>query len=113
MKIIKAFNQKELKQLFHANDKITEENYYRYQKMDLRKGLSPALLAYQGLAFSNMAPQVFTEAQWRYAKTHIKILSGFYGMLSAVDGVVPYRLEMQTKLSVGDAKDLYEFWGRS
>ena len=29
----------------------------------------------------------------------------------AGDGVVPYRLEMQTKLSVDGSRDLYDYWG--
>ena len=37
-------------------------------------------------------------------------MSGFYGVLRPLDGVVPYRLEMQAKLSVGDDRDLYDFW---
>lgn len=58
-----------------------------------------------------MAPQVFTDAQWEYARRNLKILSGFYGILNATDGVVPYRLEMQAKVEISGAKDLYEFWG--
>lgn len=27
------------------------------------------------------------------------------------DGVTPYRLEMQAKVEIGDAKNLYEYWG--
>jgi len=41
----------------------------------------------------------------------LRILSGFYGILAPFDGVVPYRLEMQAKLSVGKSRDLYDFWG--
>lgn len=32
-------------------------------------------------------------------------------MLRPFDAVVPYRLEMQAKLAVGDARTLYGFWG--
>lgn len=110
---MKQFDRAELKKLFRANDKITEENFQRYQNMDLRKGLTPAVLSYNGLAFNNMAPQVFTDGQWEYAKKNLKILSGFYGILNATDGVVPYRLEMQTRVGIDGAKDLYDFWGDS
>ena len=34
-----------------------------------------------------------------------------YGVLRALDGVVPYRLEMHTRLPMGDSRDLYGFWG--
>lgn len=108
---MQEFDRADLKELFRANDRITEENYLRYQSMDLRNGLSPAVLTYRGLAFSNMAPQIFTKEQWKYVQKHLKILSGFYGILNAADGVVPYRLEMQTKLEINGKQDLYEFWG--
>ena len=45
-----------------------------------------------------------------YVQRNLRILSGFYGVLKPMDGVVPYRLEMQAKVAVGDFKNLYEFW---
>ena len=39
------------------------------------------------------------------------MVSGFYGLLRPFDGVTPYRLEMQAKLSVDGHRDLYDFWG--
>ncbi|XCP83670.1 peroxide stress protein YaaA [Roseburia hominis] len=108
--VMKSFSPGELQKIFKANDKITEENYRRYQEMDLDKAITPAVLAYSGLAFNNMAPQVFTDGQWEYVKKNLKILSGFYGILGALDGVVPYRLEMQAKVKVAGKKDLYTFW---
>ena len=41
----------------------------------------------------------------------MRILSAFYGVLKPLDGVTPYRLEMQAKVGIGDAKNLYEYWG--
>ena len=32
-------------------------------------------------------------------------------ILKPMDGVTPYRLEMQAKVGTGDAKNLYEYWG--
>ena len=58
-----------------------------------------------------MAPDVFTQKEYDYVQEHLRILSGFYGALRPLDGVTPYRLEMQAKLKMGDAKDLYAFWG--
>lgn len=106
-----ALSLSQLKELFQANDSITRLNYERFQAMDLERGLTPAVLAYVGLQYQSMAPDVFEERQWAYVRDHLCILSGFYGILGACDGVVPYRLEMQARLSMGEAKDLYEFWG--
>ena len=46
---LRTFNSEELRELFRANEKITEENYLRYACMDLEKGRTPALLSYGGL----------------------------------------------------------------
>ena len=108
---LKTFDRGALRELFRTNEKITEENYLRYACMDLEKGRTPALLSYVGLQYQYMAPQVFTVDQWEYVRKHLWILSGFYGMLRPKQGVTPYRLEMQARLSVGEAKDLYAFWG--
>ena len=79
--------------------------------MDLRRSLTPAILAYEGIQYQHMAPGVFTNQEFAYVQEHLRILSGFYGILRPFDGVTPYRLEMQAKLPMGEAKDLYAFWG--
>lgn len=79
--------------------------------MDLRHNLTPAILAYKGIQYQYMAPNVFTQDEYEYIQEYLRILSGFYGVLRPFDGVTPYRLEMQAKLKVGKAKDLYGFWG--
>ena len=106
-----GLSEAELKALFKANDAITHENYLRYQTMRLDQGLTPAVLAYVGIQYQYMAPQIFTKEQWEYVCSHLRILSGFYGVLRADDGVVPYRLEMQARLKIGLHKDLYGWWG--
>ena len=58
-----------------------------------------------------MAPGVMEAGQLEYLQEHLRILSGFYGLLRPFDGVTPYRLEMQAKLSVDGCRDLYQFWG--
>ena len=123
---LKEMTYDELKKLWKCSDKIAEQNYERLQSMDLRRGLTPAVLAYEGIQYQYMAPAVFSGEEYEYIQDHLRILSGFYGVLKPFDGVVPYRLEMQGKLQMvrekGDstegikgepAKDLYEFWGAS
>lgn len=111
LEFLKGYSLEELQKLFAANKDITKLNYDRYQTMNLGERLTPAVLSYVGLQYQSMAPNVFTSSQWEYVKRHLNILSGFYGVLNACDGVVPYRLEMQAKLPVDGCRDLYEFWG--
>ena len=101
----------DLQKLWGCNDKIAEQNYKRIKEMDLSKRLTPAILAYEGIAFQYMAPAVFEDSSFDYVQEHLRILSGFYGVLKPMDGVTPYRLEMQAKAEIGGHKDLYELWG--
>ena len=101
----------ELKALWACNEKITEQNIERLSSMDLRGKLTPAILSYDGIAYQYMAPTVFETEMLSYVQEHLRILSGFYGIVRPMDGVTPYRLEMQAKLEVDGAKNLYEYWG--
>ena len=111
--ILRAMEPEELKKLWKCNDSIAELNVQRLTQMDLHSRLTPALLAYEGIQYRYMAPGVFTDREFEYVQEHLRILSGFYGILKPFDGVTPYRLEMQAKLRAGDSKDLYEYWGDS
>lgn len=99
-----------LKKLWNCNDKIASLNIQRLKNMDLRQHLTPAILAYEGLQYQYMAPTVFSENEYAYIQEHLRILSGFYGLLRPFDGVTPYRLEMQAKLKNLNGNDLYHYW---
>lgn len=100
-----------LQKMWKCNDNIAAQNFRRIEYMDLYARLTPAILSYEGIAYQYMAPAVFEDAQFAYIQEHLRILSGFYGVLKPMDGVVPYRLEMQAKAVIGGEKDLYSFWG--
>ena len=108
---LKSKSKEELKDIWKCNDKIAEQNFNRLGNMNLYQMLSPAVLSYEGIAFQYMAPSVFEDMQLEYVQNHLRILSAFYGALKPMDGVTPYRLEMQAKIRIGDAKNLYEYWG--
>ena len=108
---LKDKSKEELKAIWKCNDKIAEQNFYRLENMDIYHILTPAVLSYEGIAFQYMAPSVFEDRQFEYIQNHLRILSAFYGVLKPMDGVTPYRLEMQAKVEIGDAKNLYEYWG--
>ncbi len=101
----------ELQRLWKCNDQIAALNTERLRKMDLYHCLTPAVLAYEGIQYQYMAPNVFTVPEYDYIQEHLRILSGFYGVLRPFDGVTPYRLEMQAKLNNRNGKDLYSYWG--
>lgn len=108
---LRSMSYEELKTLWSCSDTLAKLNQERVKTMDLYHHLTPAILAYEGIQYQYMAPGVFTAEALNYVQENLRILSGFYGCLRPFDGVTPYRLEMQTKLSIEGEKDLYGFWG--
>ena len=107
---LQSKSPEELQKLWKCNDQNAALNIERLRQMDLRLNLTPAVLAYEGIQYQYMAPNVFTNQEYDYIQEHLRILSGFYGILRPFDGVTPYRLEMQAKLKIHEAKDLYNYW---
>lgn len=108
--ILKKYSYEELKKILVCNDKIASQNYERYKYMDLNKNLTPAILAYEGIQYKYMSPNIFTNEEYAYIEDNLRIISGFYGILSPFDGIVPYRLEMQAKIKDDDFNNLYDYW---
>lgn len=107
---LRSLSYDELKDMWKCNDKIARLNYNRIRNMDLYNSLTPAILSFEGIQYQYMAPGVFEYDELDYIDEHLRILSGFYGVLRPYDGVTPYRLEMQTKLINWIHKSLYDFW---
>ena len=114
MDYIRSLTLEEARTLWGCNEALASLNYRRFQEMDLEDHLTPAILAYEGIQYQYMAPQVFDQGSLDYIQEHLRILSGFYGILRPMDGVAPYRLEMQAKTHFfADGKEyreLYSFW---
>ena len=110
---VRALSREEVQALWACSDRLADLNYERFRTMDLRRAPTAAAIAYEGIQYAHLAPEVMSEPELAWLDEHLRILSGFYGMLRPLDGVVPYRLEMQARLAVGGARDLYGFWGSS
>jgi len=108
---LQALSDGELQTLWRCSDALAAENIGQLRRMDLLRGLTPAILAYDGIQYRYMAPGVFEERHYAYLREHLRILSGFYGLLRPFDGVTPYRLEMQAALTADGCRNLYAFWG--
>lgn len=109
--VLQQMDYAQLKSLWKCSDKLAEQNFSRIQELDFSRATTPAVFAYEGIQYRYMAPNIMEQSQLDYLQEHLCILSGFYGILRPFDGVVPYRLEMQAKLAVGEAENLYQFWG--
>lgn len=108
---MRTLDLEEARSLWGCSEKLARQSFLYFQDMDLHKNVTPAILAYEGIQYQYMAPAVFEDNMLSYVQEHLRILSGFYGVVKPLDGVVPYRLEMQAKTKIGGTKDLYQFWG--
>ena len=113
MGFMKSLSYADAKKLWGCNDSIAELNFNRFKEMDLEKCLTPAIMSYEGIQYQYMAPLVLSDHALEYLERHLRILSGFYGVLKPFDGVTPYRLEMQAKAKINTCKDLYQYWSDS
>ena len=104
---IRTYTKDELKDVLQCNDQLLNLNFERFQTMNLNRNTSCALMSYVGLQYQHMGSQLFSLDEIHYLQKTLRILSGFYGILKPMDGIVPYRLEMQAKLK---SFDLYRFW---
>lgn len=113
LKYLRSLSYEQIHQLWwNCSEKIARPNYEWVQKMNLEENLTPAIIAFTGLQYQYMGPDVFTDHELDYVQKNLRILSGFYGILRPFDGIVKYRLGMGDRATVNGYKNLYEFWGR-
>lgn len=112
--VLRPKSPPQIADLMHISDPLAVLNVGRYQqwqpKFDLHNA-KQALLAFMGDVYEGMDAASFSAAELDYAQHHLRILSGLYGLLRPLDLMMPYRLEMGTKLANPRGKDLYVFWG--
>lgn len=110
-RFLKSRSNEQLKDLWHASKNVTKQSILQLENMNLDERLTPAILAFSGIQYQYMAPDLFTQPALDYIQKNLRILSGFYGMLRPFDGVCPYRLELNTKMVGFRDYSLYHFWG--
>lgn len=109
---LKELDPIELQLLMKINEKLAEDSFDRIQAMKWDMEGTAAVETYDGIQYKYMDAKAFSSKGKAFARDHLRILSGLYGVVRPYDSIYEYRLEMLTKLSVKDAKNLYEYWGR-
>lgn len=108
---LKKLRVDEIKKIMKINDKIAYLNYERYKNFDDLESY-PAILTYDGIQYKAIDSENLSKENLEFLQKNLRIISGLYGILKPLDGIKPYRLEMQTKLDIENHKNLYEFWGQ-
>ena len=112
---LRELSPQQIGELMHLSDKLSGLNAARFGSWTpafTPENAKQALLAFKGDVYTGLNAVDFNEADFDYAQNHLRMLSGLYGLLRPLDLMMPYRLEMGTKLANARGKDLYAFWGR-
>ena len=116
VKELQQFKPAQIAQLMSVSENLAELNYERFQafKTPLKLGTAKqAALAFKGDVYAGLEAESMSPDNWQFAQQHLRILSGLYGYLRPLDLILPYRLEMKTKLRTPEGENLYQFWGDS
>lgn len=122
MKILKSPEPTDLSALMGISDKLAQTNTHRNQAWawDKDKPFSmknsdtpakPAMYLFDGDVYTGLDAYSLDKNHLAYLNQRLGILSGLYGLLRPLDLILPYRLEMGTKLKNTTGDNLYQFWG--
>jgi len=112
-KVLKQKSPKELSELMDISDKLADLNWQRNQDWKTPftpENARPAVFAFDGDVYTGLDAYSIPTEKLENLQDNLRILSGMYGLLKPLDLMQAYRLEMGTKLPIGESKNLYEFW---
>lgn len=112
-KVLKQKNPAELSELMHISDKLAQLNWERNQEWKTPftpDNARPAIFTFDGDVYTGLDAYTIPVEKLDVLQDKLRILSGLYGILKPLDLIQAYRLEMGTKLPIGEAKNLYEYW---
>jgi len=115
VKKLSKFSRKKIGDLMSISADLSDLNYQRYHNWQLpfvEGDALPAIYIFNGDAYRGLDAESLTKTEINRAQKQLRILSGLYGILKPKDLIMPYRLEMGTRLKTSTKKtNLYHFWG--
>lgn len=114
VELLRQQSPDELAQLMNVSDSLAALNHERYRHFSppfTPDNARQALLAFRGDVYTDLAVEEYASEDFAFAQSHLRILSGLYGLLRPLDLIQPYRLEMKTALENPRGRNLYQFWG--
>ena len=111
--ILKRKSPKDLSNLMGISTKIADLNYERNHEWSLpftKKNSRQAVYAFSGDVYRGLDAYSIDTNKIDFMDSTVRIISGLYGIVKPLDLIQPYRLEMGTKISFGNNKNLYEYW---
>lgn len=112
--VCRKLSASEIASLMMVSEKIANLNVERFRDWNADFDFSnarQALFAFKGDVYTGLDAYHLKDQDINFAQQHLRMLSGLYGLLRPLDLMMPYRLEMGTKLKNSRGHNLYEFWG--
>lgn len=112
--VSRKLSASEIASLMSVSEKIAQLNVERFRDWQPEFNFSnarQAIFAFKGDVYTGLDAYDLSAQDLEFAQTHLRMLSGLYGLLRPLDLMMPYRLEMGTKLANARGHNLYEFWG--
>lgn len=112
--LCRTLSASEIAKLMTVSEKIAQLNRDRFQDWQPEFSFAnarQAIFAFKGDVYTGLDAYSLNDSQLKHVQEHLRMLSGLYGLLRPMDLMMPYRLEMGTKLKNLRGKDLYAFWG--
>ena len=106
---LKALSESQIKKIMKISDELAKLNFSRYQLFGSLPS-KQAILAYNGDVYAKMGKEAFSPEEFTFSQDHLRIISGFYGLLKPLDKISAYRLEMSIKLAKNAPNGLDKLW---
>ena len=111
--ILKRKSPKDLSKLMGISSKIADLNYERNHDWSLpftNNNSRQAVYAFSGDVYRGLDAYSIDNSKIDFMQSTVRIISGLYGLVKPLDLIQPYRLEMGTKLSFDNNRNLYDYW---
>ena len=111
---LKNLDPSDFMSLMGISEKLAVLNWERIQNW--AKKFKPdssmeSAYCFMGDTYTGLDADSLSSKDMNFAQGNIRILSGLYGVLRPLDLMMPYRLEMGTKLKNEFGDNLYDYWG--
>ncbi len=112
--VAKKLKKADIKKLMGVSDDLADLNYQRFQAFKTSgriAGAKQAALTFAGDVYRGLDAGTLEKDDLEFAQSHLRILSGLYGLLRPLDAIQPYRLEMGSRLKTTRGANLHAYWG--
>jgi len=113
IKLLQELSMEELARLLDINSNLTQLNFdriFNWHKPFTLANAKQAIFVFDGEVYRGLDAKSFSQEEMEYAQSHLRLLSGLYGVLRPLDLIQAYRLEVSSRLANPQGKDLYDFW---